>query len=49
MKKSYTTPTMVAVALRTATFLASSPENTYGDDQGTIRYSSTEVEAELAD
>ena len=49
MKKKYITPTTTAITLRTHTILVGSPANSYGDNEGRIRYSSTEVDAKDAD
>ena len=49
MKKQYVTPATKAIRLQASTILTGSPANEYGDNQGRIRYSSTEVSAEDAD
>ena len=48
MKKKYTTPASAAISIRTASLLSGSG-NEYGDNQGHIRFSSTEVDASEAD
>ena len=48
MKKKYTTPANTAISIRTASLLSGSG-NEYYDNQGKIRFSSTEVEASEAD
>ena len=48
MKKKYTTPASTAISIRTASLLCGSG-NEYGDNQGHIRFSSTEVDASEAD
>lgn len=48
MKKKYTTPASTAISIRTASLLSDSG-NEYGDNQGNIRFSSTEVDASEAD
>ena len=49
MKKKYNTPVTMVISLRTVTFLAVSPTNEYSNDQGRIRFSSSEVDAGEAD
>ena len=49
MKKTYTTPLMKVINLRAHTILAGSPANEYESNEGRIRYSFTEVDAEDAD
>jgi hypothetical protein len=49
MKKKYIIPTTTAITLRTHAILVGSPTNTYGDNEGLIRFKSNEVSAENAD
>lgn len=49
MKKNYHTPVCCIVQLETISLLTASPENTYGDDRGSIRYNSVEISADDAD
>ena len=48
MKKKYTTPASTAISIRTASLLSGSG-NEYGNNDGRIRFSSTEVDASEAD
>lgn len=48
MKKKYIIPACTAISIRTASLLSGSG-NEYGDNQGKIRFSSTEVDASEAD
>ena len=48
MKKKYLTPACKAISLHTTRLLMQS-NNEYSDNQGKIRYSSSEVAAEDAD
>ena len=48
MKKKYTTPASAAISIRTASLLSGSG-NEYGNNDGRIRFSSTEVDASEAD
>ena len=48
MKKKYITPACTAISIRTASLLSGSG-NEYYDNQGKIRFSSTEVDASEAD
>lgn len=48
MKKKYTTPTSTAISVRT-TLLQTASTNTYGNNEGNIRFSTTSVEADDAD
>lgn len=49
MKKKYTTPASTVVSLQTATIIATSPGNTYGNNDGLIHFDDTEVDASEAD
>ena len=49
MKKLYISPASRVVRLRAHTILAGSPANSYGGNQGNIRYNPNEVSAEDAD
>ena len=49
MKHTYTTPAITVINISTVTMLASSPANEYSDNQGFIRFGSTEVSANDAD
>lgn len=49
MKKPYCVPTSIAVSLSPATFLFSSTENEYSDNQGKIRLDFESVSADDAD
>lgn len=48
MKKQYIIPACATVSIRTVSLLTAS-QNEYGDDQGLIHFSSTEVAAEDSD
>ena len=49
MKKQYLSPAIMTIRLQASTILTGSPANEYSNNQGRIRYSSTEVSAEEAD
>lgn len=49
MKKRYDTPACRTIVMETGVFLSALSANTYGNDEGNIRYLSTEVNAEDAD
>ena len=48
MKKKYIIPACAAISIRTASLLSGSG-NEYGNNDGRIRFSSTEVDASEAD
>lgn len=49
MKKKYTTPASTVVSLQTATIIATSPGNTYGNNDGLVHFDPDEVDASEAD
>lgn len=49
MKKQYITPASTVVSLQTATIIATSPGNTYGNNEGLVHFDPDEVDASKAD
>ena len=49
MKKQYITPASTVVSLQTATIIATSPGNTYGNNEGLVHFVPDEVDASKAD
>ena len=49
MKRQYITPATTAIGLRSKSQLLAASENEYSNNQGHVRFSATEVNAEDAD
>lgn len=49
MKKQYITPASTVVSLQTATIIATSPGNTYSNNEGFVHFDPDEVNAIEAD